>query len=888
MTQERPVAASGAHGGLMSSSDAEKNARIDASGRNTTPLKLRSCVVCRSRKVRCDKRAPCSNCRRANIACVLPPTDRPPRWARHLDRLNNAVSKLQASQEPQPVAEDLMEKLHNLEGLVQELRLQLEQAKSVANSAAEGSSGVGSPESSAHDRQSNPSSISTANLQNKFGRLVLQDSNRSRYVSSGFWSRVNDELDGLREDVSGLPFGESDTSDDEASPEMTPSTQELERTPAERHGFLFGHNLGRLSPNLTELHPLPSQIPFILDVFSENVNVIFQIVHLPTVKNMVRDWRGREMKGLTPANEALMFSIYYAAITSMEEEDIILNFGASKAELNLKYRQGLEHALARADFLNVPDFVLVQAFAIFLSLVRRHDSPRFVWMMTGLVIRMGQALGLHRDGTHFDYLSPYEIEMRRRVWWALCMLDARASEDQGTDYTITRASFDTKLPLNLNDADLDPESKQTPQPRDGLTDMSVARVSICMCEITRKMLVHDFKDGAPTLEEQSRLLQQLYQGFQRDFLQYSTESGNITHWVIVRVVRLVMAKMTLLMYLPLLFSSPNEDFSEELRTKLLVASIEVAEYNHALSNEQACRHWRWVFQTYTHWYSIVYMMLEISRRPWSPLSERAWVALHSPWLIPNQSHMERNLRVWIPLRKLMTKARDYRDMEFSRLRNDPQAAQQLEQGYRITPVPSSTGPFPSDSNSADLFLHQWRQLLVLAHPEKTRHDALAVTDPSNPPMQIANTTQSSAHLAPNSSHKPFYSDFTVEPGYIAAEERQSGYDVSSIGSINFDSVMAPNPGIGFDPENPAASSHFPMAPEAQFDGQLIIPAVVPWLWSEEGMSTDFTGTEDQADSNMGMDEEVNWYNWAASAKDLECEGGHITVDRASLLLTCCH
>lgn len=188
---EEPVIVFGPlEGALASASDAEKNARFDASGRNTTPLKLRSCVVCRSRKVRCDKRAPCSNCRRANISCVLPSTDRPPRWARHLNRLNSAVSNLQASQEPEPVAEDVMERLHNLERLVQELRIQLEQAKSTANSAAGGSSGVGSPD----DRQLNPSSLSTANVQNKFGRLVLQDSNRSRYVSSGFWSRVNDEV----------------------------------------------------------------------------------------------------------------------------------------------------------------------------------------------------------------------------------------------------------------------------------------------------------------------------------------------------------------------------------------------------------------------------------------------------------------------------------------------------------------------------------------------------------------------------------------------------------------------------------------------------------------------------------------------------------------------
>ncbi|KGO78399.1 Transcription factor, fungi [Penicillium italicum] len=879
MPEEPPVTVSGPpEGALASASDAEKNARLDTSGRNENPpLKLRSCVVCRSRKVRCDKRAPCSNCRRANIPCVRPSTDRPPRWPRHLDRLNSAVSNLQASQEPEPVGEEVMERLHNLESLVQELRIQLEQAKSVVNSAAEGSSGVGSPEGSAHDRQSNPSSVSTANVQNKFGRLVLQDSNRSRYVSSGFWSRVNDELDGIRADTRGLPVGGPDTSDDEASPDMTPSTQELDRTPAERHGFLFGHNLSPFSPNLTELHPLPSQIPFLLDVFSENVNIIFRIVHLPTVKNMVRDWRAREMKGLTPANEALMFAIYYAAVTSMEEEDILLNFGATKAELNLKYRQGLEHALSRADFLNVPDFVLVQAFAIFLTLARRHDSPRFVWMMTGLLIRMGQALGLHRDGTHFDYLSPFEIEMRRRVWWTLCVLDVRSSEDQGTDYTITKASFDTKIPLNLNDTDLDPKSKETPQARDAVTDMSVARVTFGMCEVTRQMMAHGFKDEAPSLEEQDRLLQQIYQGLERDFLQYSTESGNIKYWVIVIVARLLLAKMTLLIYLPLLFSSPNEDFSEDLRTKLLVSSIEVAEYNHALNNERACRHWRWVFQTYTHWYSIVYMMLEISRRPWSPLSERAWVALHSPWLIPNQSHMERNLRIWIPLRKLMTKARKHRDIEFERLRNDSQAVQQFEQDYCVAPIPSSTGPFPPGSNSADLFLDQWRQLLT--HPDKPNHDALAprlnIVNPSNSLLHIASTTQSNVHPDPKTSQN-FYPAFTTEPRYLAAGEQQFGYEVSNIASTNFDSVMPPNSGIRLGTENPATSpySHLSIAPAARFDGHLAIPAVVPWQWSEEGILSDFTSTSgDQADSNMGMDEEVNWYNWAASAKDIECDGG---------------
>ena len=120
----------------------------------------------------------------------------------------------------------------------------------------------------------------------------------------------------------GLAGDESDSSEDEASPEKPPSTQELERTPSERHAFLFRHNLRPPILDLREFHPLPSQIPFLLDVFSENVNKFIQIVHVPTVTKMVRDMRGNGITHLTPANEALMFSIYYAAVTSMEEDEV--------------------------------------------------------------------------------------------------------------------------------------------------------------------------------------------------------------------------------------------------------------------------------------------------------------------------------------------------------------------------------------------------------------------------------------------------------------------------------------------------------------------------------------------------------------------------------------
>ena len=116
-------------------------------------------------------------------------------------------------------------------------------------------------------------------------------------------------------DAECLAGGEGDDSDDEDSPRNNPSTQELQRPPAARHAFLFRHNLSSPEPDLHEFQPLPSQVPFLLDVFAENVNLVCQIVHMPTIHNMMRDLRGSDQSALPPANEALMFAIYYAAVS---------------------------------------------------------------------------------------------------------------------------------------------------------------------------------------------------------------------------------------------------------------------------------------------------------------------------------------------------------------------------------------------------------------------------------------------------------------------------------------------------------------------------------------------------------------------------------------------
>ncbi|KAI1611418.1 fungal-specific transcription factor domain-containing protein [Exophiala viscosa] len=862
-----------------SASTSEKHAtpvpaRVSAAASSSTS-KLRSCTVCRQRKVKCDKQTPCSNCRRAGIACVIPSTDRPPRWARRLQRLtdNASTPNAQASHGADPGVDRLMERLRSLEDLVKELRGQLEQANAAASSTGSGPSAANSPEYPTKnpdaEHQEDATDIpATSNLHNRFGRLVLQDASRAHYISSGFWSRVDDELNVLKLDAHTLAEDEFDSSEEEeASSRMASYASEFEQRPWDRHAFLFRHNLSATPSSLHDLHPLPSQIAFLLDVYSENVNVFFGIIHVPTVTQLVRQLRSSGLTSLTPSNEALMFSIYFAAMTSMEEDDAMINFGCSRADLSLRYRLGLEHGLAKADFLNAPDIILVQALAIFICLARRHDSPRYVWMMTGLVIRMAQYLGLHRDGAHFGHLTPFEIHMRRRVWWSLCMLDLRTSEDQGTDLAIAQGSFDTKIPSNINDADINPETTSMPPERHGVTDMSFARISAGVTALMRQMIDPGARQGVAGLEDQNRRLNEIYQKFEQEYLQHATESGNIAYWVASTVARMVMGKMTLIVFLPGLFSISYEQVPLDICTRLLISAIEVAEYNHALNAEQACRHWRWLYQVHTHWHAIVFLLIEVGRRPWLPTIERAWVALHSSWLMPSHAPKDKNPRIWVPLRRLMNKARMHRDAELNRLRADPRAAALLETEDQKLPVPASPGAIPNGASS-DFFRDRWRQL-VQTPGSGTQLSGVSTGEGIKPSMHTAYTSLPATGIIPTSMEGTAASNVTFGPTYSSTSDDQTG-QVSGAGDTSgLGTRVGTGPAPPLSMGNTADTTYntLPTISADWSDVGTMGAGLAPWLWVDIEPMVD--SNRDPMDANVDVASDVNWYEWVQSARGME-------------------
>ncbi|KAK0631392.1 fungal-specific transcription factor domain-containing protein [Immersiella caudata] len=890
----------------------------------------RSCVTCRRRKVRCDKLMPCSNCRRAQIPCIFPAPGRAPRRPRPKDP--NAPSKQPSSEREL----ELMKRLRKLEGIVEELSGQIEieaprqtSSASVGNSpesapkrgiedvagrrhdsaaSASGSShGHGSPASAPPGRATGSSfglMRKSSDVHKQFGRLVLNDKGVTRYVSSAFWTSINDELDEIRQETHELTEEDSDEYDLEASPESAAQEKNL----MNHQSFIMGYRSADV--DLRPLHPLPSQIPFMWQVYQENVDPILKILHVPTTTKLIREVR-TSLENLTPSTEALMFSIYYAAITSLDEEEVKLNFGAEKDFLLQQYRFALEQALAKSNFITSPDLTIAQAFILFLVLVRRHDDTRFCWTLTGLLIRVSQALGLHRDGTHFPNLSPFEIEIRRRCFWAVCVLDLRSAEDQGTDLTIMDGFFDTQAPLNISDEDISPESTELPKPRVGPADMTFSLIRYKICSVARRIHMASLplvanvysRDAASTLEEREAMLLEVHKRVEDMYLKSPDCDNNPMYWTAANIARLIVAKMTLIIYQSSLFPGPGSgELTEEKRTSLFNRATEIFEYSYILNTDPRSKQWRWLFQTYTQLHAVAYVLIEVSHRPWSATVERSWSALNMVLSTGKPSLPQFDLEkmadhsaIWLPLRKLYLKAKRHREAEIARLRADPQAAQQVELEDKARSPPETFGALANSVKNVIANEH-WRKL-VNAPPLPTPTPAPAsVQLPPQGPTS-APTIQSEAKDVTIESqfNKADVMDFldsamssaTFEPHFfpamwsragesLASQTPESVYGNSTPGMQRMDNMDA------FGLTSLASDNIGTLAPPTQGHGvngglpSTISPLqdhnnLPPWMWPvADPPPVQNVAAMEELDVNM--DEGFDWQNWQENLGKFDLEG----------------
>lgn len=168
------------------------------SGANLNP---RSCVTCRRRKVKCDKKQPCANCVKAHIDCIFPSPGRAPRKPRkpqdselveRLKKLEGVVRSLgsQAGVAPEgesPEKQEGQSPAAAKDGAEQEKGKELTQEERIQNACRE----LRELRQAQYEKEGKKSP--STGLENRFGRLVVEEG-RSRYINPSFWANLSTEV----------------------------------------------------------------------------------------------------------------------------------------------------------------------------------------------------------------------------------------------------------------------------------------------------------------------------------------------------------------------------------------------------------------------------------------------------------------------------------------------------------------------------------------------------------------------------------------------------------------------------------------------------------------------------------------------------------------------
>ncbi|KAF4983365.1 hypothetical protein FZEAL_1217 [Fusarium zealandicum] len=647
----------------MSSSQNPDN---EAASASDTGLKIWSCVICRRRKVRCDRRDPCSNCVKNNIDCHYPVTGRIPRRSRDPT----------ASKSPAQKQSELLGRLRRLESVVTELAAQVEDGSQDSGlTAAPGQQGLSdarsvpssetsqalvTPAGSSLTETSQVASFAQEDgneFNEEFGRLLV-DKDGALHVGNRFWSvfcsEVRHPIESYktaadRPKVDNILQAVHDVAEySESSNGSTMPEPSIEGgpTPLSHLGFVFGN--ADFAKALDGLNPLPSQMLFIWQTFVENVNPFIKVLHVPTVEKVIRALRGN-FSAYGSKTEALLFAVSLAAITSMDEEEVAFNFNTPKTQLLQRYQFGTEQALARADFLVTKDITVLQALIIYLSLLPHLGAHEKVWPMMGLVLRLARSMGLHRDDDG-HHRSQLEQETRRRLWWQLCFLDSRSRRAEALELSITPASFDTALPWNMNDIDLEYNTTHSPVAQEKVTDTTLCLIS---CELWR--LSQSLRSNVTIPEARLELFRSSRAKVDAKYLSHLQPNRPWDN-LVKTMATLFFAKLELVMH--------RQPGIQPLVATSLEPAISIIQCAHSLLSEPSWSKWRWQLQGQLPWHAIGIFLRQACRRPWTLQLEEAWNATKA--LLDTASEDIKKTPIWHSLMELYAKAKVQRGEKLSR------------------------------------------------------------------------------------------------------------------------------------------------------------------------------------------------------------------------------
>ncbi|KAK0702333.1 fungal-specific transcription factor domain-containing protein [Lasiosphaeris hirsuta] len=428
-------------------------------------------------------------------------------------------------------------------------------------------------------RWSEPETSGTGNLHTGPGK--------SRYIDSALWRHLGVSSDDGNEESQGVGGAA-------ASPASDPLTA----------AFLAFGSAQNLS--LLEYHPTHVEAMLLWEAYAANVEPIYKVLHVPSAVQAI-EMASRRPEMISDSKECLLFAVYHFAVFSMAEEDCLRILGQPRAASLQRYYFATHQALVNASFLRTTELSVLQALVLFLLPCRYLYDPQTFWILTGVAVRIAQRMGLHRDGATLG-LPPFDVQMRRRLFYQLLPLDGLASQMSGISIPVIPDTWDTQLPLSINDDQMWQGMTSLPEEQKGATDMMFCLSRLCVGQFFSSLGKQPRDHGEAELA-----ISKAESEVEEKYIRYC-DIVNPLHFLTIGLARSGITALRLRIRLPNVRSQDATNAERRAAFKLAekIMDTDIAAYAHA-----GLRKYRWYvkpFFLWGTWDSLILVLTTLWRR----------------------------------------------------------------------------------------------------------------------------------------------------------------------------------------------------------------------------------------------------------------------------------
>jgi hypothetical protein len=239
-------------------------------------------------------------------------------------------------------------------------------------------------------------------------------------------------------------------------------------------------------------------------------------------------------------------------------------------------------------------------------------------------IRIAEGMGLHRDGESFD-IPPFELHIRRLVWYQLAFLDIRIAESIGPRPIIRIGDADTKFPLNINEDDISPEGIPGHlENRAEWTDMTFNLMRFECNEMHRVVTVERTR-----LEQKKTSLTTLLgkiEAFRKAFEEkyYGFIDDSVPIQLCGRVVSTILMRRLHIMVLHRYHNSVSTRIPDRFRQTIIDSGCTMLEKAMQLSSDPKLALWAWYAGAYQQFHVAFLLLTEVFWNPHRKEADRIW------------------------------------------------------------------------------------------------------------------------------------------------------------------------------------------------------------------------------------------------------------------------